>query len=168
MTATNNNTTRHKWVSVPDLDHKAQVAASRAQGKIAAILRERRAHVALIHLENLKEPPRRTAISYWSYRENGYHDLTNGREIPQNVVELDIGIDMVPIAIDLYRRWPDKERPLAIALISDGCRLLFNPGRPDRDPAEILRAHHAGTAPAAMLLSPRDNRGSHLSKVFGA
>ena len=156
------------WVKVPDLDHKAQISAARAQSKLVGILREKRAQIAFIQINNLKEPPRRSHITYWYHRTKGYQGQAAGADTPQNVVELDIGIDMVPIAIDLYRRWPTQERPLTIALLSDGYRLLYNPGRPEGDPTEILAAHRSGIAPAAILLGPKDNRVSHLSSVFGA
>ena len=162
------NPVSHRWANIPGLDNKAQVSASRAQGRIKGMLREQKADIALIRLENLKIPPRRSVVTYWSYRDNSYAQIGARPDDCQNVVEMDVGLDMVPIAIDLYRRWPEKERPQSIVLLSDGQTLLFNPGRPESDPSEILRTHLDAIAPAAMLLGVKGNRHSHINTVFGA
>ena len=141
------NPVSHRWANIPGLDNKAQVSASRAQGRIKGMLREQKADIALIRLENLKIPPRRSVVTYWSYRDNSYAQIGARPDDCQNVVEMDVGLDMVPIAIDLYRRWPEKERPQSIVLLSDGQTLLFNPGRPESEDPKYWVECYEGEAP---------------------
>lgn len=59
--------------------------------------------------------------------------------------------DLIAVASELATRWPEAARPEEIALLTDGCHLWFNPGRPDGASRSWMVDHLDGSSPCAVI-----------------
>lgn len=116
----------------------------------------------IIRVLRINEPPRQLEIEIHRVISDAKGSRIQGKlleggqlsAIESNCAEL------VAIAADLSNRWPDNARPRALALITDGTVLAFNPGRPEARSYSWICDHLTGQSPCAPIFGTS-------SKPFG-
>ena len=140
-----------KWLTIPPLDERMSRRIERTLGDVLAKLPKQ---TLLIHRTlRISNPPRKVELEI--------HHIEHDEEvITMTQVKLangqrrdweNICPDLIAVASELATRWPEAVRPEDIALVTDGCSLWFNPGRPDGLSQSWLRDHLTGKSPCAMI-----------------
>lgn len=141
---------------VPALGRKAIAAARRAQTHVALMITQKQADYVSISIERLVRAPRKGTIEFWL--SNGEHSLGAVKH-DSHPLSYSAIADLIPVAVELYLRWPPTTKPSGIVLLSDGHNLLFNPGRPAAQPRDILDAHALGQAPMMHVIEHLKEKG---------
>lgn len=108
----------------------------------------------VLRVLRVSDPPRTIEIELHKVmpEENGHR--IKGKLLHQSQVASfeNHCAELVAIASDLAERWPAHTRPPALALITDGKILAFNPGRPEGLSYGWLTEHLTGASPCVPIL----------------
>lgn len=153
---TDNKARAQKIEQIPALGSKAVAAARRAQTYVETIIRQRQIDYVSINIERLTRAPRKGAIEFWIFNEQ----QSLGRIKHDNDALIYSAVaNLIPIAVELYLRWPLTTKPSSIILLSDGQNLLFNPGRLENRPHDIINAHISGESPMMCVVQGLNEQG---------
>ncbi len=139
------------WATPLPIDHKSQARA-------VAGMKKMRDHLPgnaflIIRIGRINKPPRSI---------NAEVHLVETRKdgpviIPTNTVPALLNImigqcsDLIKIAIDLLKRWPEGSSPETIGIITDGHIAIFNPGKPEANNYDWVKHHLNGTSPCISI-----------------
>lgn len=143
--------TQAKWLTVPSLGGRMAKRMERTIADISSRLPE--GHLVLHRTMRIQDPPRKVEIEIYKYE---------GKVGSQAIIPLRLAAgqkkdwesicpDFIAVACEISDRWPSRVRPSALALISDGKSLWFNPGRPVGINGEWFTDHLRGESPCAMI-----------------
>lgn len=141
---------------IPALGRKAVAAARRAQVHVALMISQKQADYVSISIERLVRAPRKGTIEFWV--ETGDRSLGLIKH-DSHALSYSAIADLIPVALELYLRWPPATKPSGIVMLSDGHNLLFNPGRPAAVPRDIIDAHAFGQAPMMHVIEHLKEKG---------
>jgi len=144
------------WLSVPPVENRLGKRILRLMGAIREELDD--CQVLVHRTIRLSAPPRKFEIELHHLSEENDTILSQEITLPEGKISdlerLCSGFSL--ISSELSERWPSRARPDCIALITDGNRLWFNPGRPQAENGEWLQSHLNGESPCAIILSKDD------------
>ena len=141
---------------VPALGRKAIAAARRAQSHVALMITQKQADYVSINIERLVRAPRKGTIEFWLISDDSSLGAVKHDSHPLSYSAI---ADLIPVAVELYLRWPQTTKPSGIVMLSDGHNLLFNPGRPADPPRDIIEAHTLGQAPMMHVIEHVKEKG---------
>jgi len=142
-----------RWLTIPVLEERLLRRIERTLSDIRARLPED--HLIVHRTQRISSPPRKIEIEmHRAHYAGGVPlltrvDLVRGqRRDWENLCP-----DLIAVAAEIASRWPEAVRPSGIALVTDGVRLWFNPGRPDGLDDAWHTEHLTGRSPCAMIHS---------------
>ena len=140
-----------RWLSTPPFDERMSRRIERTLADIKARLQS--GTILLHRTLRISSPPRKVELEMLRLESDEDSvtltpvKLAHGqRKDWENVCP-----DLIAVASELAMRWPVAARPDDIALMTDGCHLWFNPGRPDGSSRSWMIDHLDGSSPCAVI-----------------
>ena len=139
------------WGQMPGIDGRTVANAQSRLPLVRAALLGSKSVIMCVHIE-MTQKRQAYKSSLWRTVDAGYQIIDGGTHLtPETLAE--ICGSFGPLARNLYARWPDRARPKAIGLATDGHRVVFNATHPACVGSQWLDDHLTGKAPGVSIVS---------------
>lgn len=138
---------------MPALEERLLRRVERTLSDIRARLPED--HLLVHRTQRISAPPRKIEIEMHRMHYAGGVPLLTGVDLVRGQRRdwENLCPDLIAVATEIASRWPEAARPSEMALVTDGLRLWFNPGRPDGVGGAWHIEHLTGRSPCAIIHS---------------